>query len=210
MEKNYETIVKHYEGCLEKYGDTHRGVDWPKEEDMYTRYRVMLSLYDFDIRKPEIATLHDLGCGTGNLSVYMRKNGFNKLTYSGSDISEKFIKVCRQKFPELVFTACDVLTDPSKIGIHDYIVMNGVFTEKRELTYSEMLDYFKKMLSVIFPQCKRGMAFNVMSKHVDWEREDLFHLPLEELSTFLVKCVSRNFVIRNDYGLYEYTVYVYK
>jgi hypothetical protein len=54
------------------------------------------------------------------------------------------------------------------------------------------------------------MAFNVMSKHVDWERDDLFHLPFDELGRWLVSSISRNFVIRADYGLYEYTTYVYR
>ena len=49
-----------------------------------------------------------------------------------------------------------------------------------------------------------------MSKHVDWEREDLFHLSFDELGSFLKEEISRNFTIRNDYGLYEYTVYIYK
>jgi len=49
-----------------------------------------------------------------------------------------------------------------------------------------------------------------MSKHVDWEREDLFHLPFDVLARFLTRMVTRNFVIRNDYGLYEYTTYVYR
>ena len=55
-----------------------------------------------------------------------------------------------------------------------------------------------------------GIAFNVMSKDVDWERDDLFHLPLSELSSFLSKNLTRRYIIRNDYGLYEYTTYVYK
>jgi hypothetical protein len=49
-----------------------------------------------------------------------------------------------------------------------------------------------------------------MSKHVDWEREDLFHLPFDRLTSFLTNRLSRHFVIRHDYGLYEYTTYVYK
>ena len=48
-----------------------------------------------------------------------------------------------------------------------------------------------------------------MSKQVDWERDDLFHLPLDLLADYLTRNLSRHFVIRNDYGLYEYTVYVY-
>ena len=49
-----------------------------------------------------------------------------------------------------------------------------------------------------------------MSKNVDWERDDLFHWGLDELTAFLTKDISRRFVLRNDYGLYEYTVYVYR
>ncbi len=49
-----------------------------------------------------------------------------------------------------------------------------------------------------------------MSKQVDWERDDLFHLPLDQMADFVCGNLSRNFVIRNDYGLYEYTTYVYR
>jgi hypothetical protein len=49
-----------------------------------------------------------------------------------------------------------------------------------------------------------------MSKQVDWERDDLFYLSLDDLAKCLTSQVTRNFVIRNDYGLYEYTAYVYR
>ena len=49
-----------------------------------------------------------------------------------------------------------------------------------------------------------------MSAQVEWKRDDLFHLPLDRLADFLSANLSRHFVIRNDYGLYEYTVYIYK
>ena len=50
-----------------------------------------------------------------------------------------------------------------------------------------------------------------MTKHVDWERDDLFHLPVRRPRRRSSTAeVSRNFVIRNDYGLYEYTAYVYR
>ncbi len=71
-------------------------------------------------------------------------------------------------------------------------------------------DFFVKMLKKVFYSCKKGFAFNVMSKDVDWEREDLFHVPLNNLSAWLTTNLTRNFVIRYVYGLYEYTVYVMK
>ena len=130
--------------------------------------------------------------------------------YAGLDISQKFIDLCKTKFPLVPFYCADILEDRSPLPVSDYMVMNGVFTEKRELSFDEMYAYFTAMLLKAFPLVKRGLAFNVMSKAVDWEREDLFHLPLDMLQDFLVKHVSRHFIIRNDYGLYEYTVYVYR
>jgi hypothetical protein len=38
----------------------------------------------------------------------------------------------------------------------------------------------------------------------------LFHLPFDTLASFLTSELTRNFVFRNDYGLYEYTAYVYR
>jgi hypothetical protein len=84
-----------------------------------------------------------------------------------------------------------------------------VFTEKRGLAFDEMHAYFERMVTAVFAKAQLGVAFNAMSKHVDWERDDLFHLPFDMLARFLTTSLSRNFVIRNDYGLYEYTTYVY-
>ena len=58
----------------------------------------------------------------------------------------------------------------------DYVMMNGVFTEKRGLSFEGMWDYTRAVLRRLWPMTRRGLAFNVMSKQVDWEREDLFHL----------------------------------
>jgi len=50
---------------------------------------------------------------------------------------------------------------------YDYIVMNGVFTEKRDLSYETMFQYFTEMISKIYKHCNKGLAFNVMSKQDD-------------------------------------------
>jgi hypothetical protein len=104
----------------------------------------------------------------------------------------------------------DLLQENKTLPSFDYIVMSGVFTEKRSLTFEEMFIYFKQLARKVFEKAEIGIAFNVMTKHVDWEREDLFHLPFDLLATFLKRELTRNFIIRNDYGLYEYTTYVYR
>ena len=49
-----------------------------------------------------------------------------------------------------------------------------------------------------------------MSTQVDWIRDDLFYLALDDLTSFVTQHLGRNFVVRSDYGLYEYTVYLYR
>lgn len=210
MDKKYVDIVQHYESCLEKHGDSHLGVDWPKKEDAATRYKVMLDVNKFAKQPLSGFSLLDFGCGTAHLYDYILEHKLNGITYSGLDISQKFVDVCKQKFPEQNFVCVDLLENSSDLPSYDYIVMNGVFTEKRSLSYDEMQNYFQKMLAAAFAKANAGIAFNVMSKAVDWERDDLFHLPADSLINFLTKNLTRNFIIRNDYGLYEYTTYIYK
>jgi len=206
--KRYLSIVSHYESRLEQFGDSHLGVDWPNEEDVEKRHRVML-----DVIKPELhegsVSLLDFGCGASHLNEYILKQRLLNIEYAGLDLSEKFIRLSRSKFPANQFFCLDLLDHNDALPTFDYIVMNGVFTEKRELSFDEMFSYCKQLLTMVFAHATIGIAFNVMSKHVDWERDDLFHLPFDALAAFLGENLTRNYIFRNDYGLYEYTTYVY-
>lgn len=207
MDQNYLDIIAHYESCLIKHGDTHLGVDWPNQKDVETRYQVMLDLV---LTRPGMQTVLDFGCGAAHLYEFIQSKGVPGLQYFGLDISAKFIQLCREKYPGVTFYQLDILKNPDILPVFDYILMNGVFTEKRTLSFEDMWDYFKVMVTSAFYRAEVGMAFNVMSKHVDWERGDLFHVPFDLMASFLGRSVTRDFVFRADYGLYEYTVYLYK
>lgn len=205
---DYRRIVDHYEACLDRHGDTHLGVDWPRPEDVDTRHEVMLGVV-----RPGAGpvSLLDFGCGAGHFREFLRRHGVDRVAYSGLDLSERFVALCRAKFPGDDFRCADVLAIPAAdLPRYDYVVANGVFTEKRDLDFDAMLAYFEALVARLFAMSRVGIAFNVMSKHVDWERDDLFHLPLDVLGRFLTGRVTRHFVARNDYGLYEYTVYAYR
>lgn len=209
--KYLNNIVKHYEDCLDKHGDSHLGVDWPNIADVDKRYKVMLDIIRLKEDPSANVSVLDFGCGAAHLYEYIQKHEMKNISYSGLDVSGKFVDLSKSKYPELPFYCVDVLTpSANELPKFDYIVMNGVFTEKRELSFDEMWEYFTEMLTVVFAKANKGLAFNVMSKAVDWEREDLFHVPTDKLIDFLTKKLSRNFIIRNDYGLYEFTTYLYK
>jgi hypothetical protein len=121
-----------------------------------------------------------------------------------------FIELSRAKYPLIKYYHLDILCDPEAVPGFDYVVLNGVFNSKCRLSSEEMFAYVRAVLRAVFARARVGIAFNVMSKLVDWEREDLFHLPFDVLGRFLAAELSRNFVIRHDYGLFEYTTYLYR
>ena len=100
-QKKYLSIVSHYESCLEEYGDTHLGVDWPKKADVDKRYRVMLEVIRPD--PPGKIKLLDFGCGASHLYAYILRHKLDNIEYSGLDLSEKFISLSRSKFPSVSY-----------------------------------------------------------------------------------------------------------
>lgn len=207
--KPYMNIVAHYERCFQRYGDCHLGVDWLDADQARRRYQVMLQVIRPEDEETPISLL-DFGCGTAALYTYIQEKKWDWIRYSGLDISKAFIQQCRLKYPEGDFYCLDILEEAPPFKSFDYVVMNGVFTEKGNLSFMTMFAYFQSMIRKIFPLCTKGLAFNVRSAHGVAQEEDLFHLPLSLLADFLVNEVSKSFIIRNDYGLEEYTVYVYR
>jgi SAM-dependent methyltransferase len=206
-ETDYRQIIAHYESCLDRHGDSHLGVDWPNAKDAETRYRVMLEL----IRERDSpVTLLDFGCGAGHLLEFIRRRDLRMIDYRGLDASEKFISLCRRKFPGAPFYQKDILKDPGGIDPVDYVVLNGVLTEKRNLSETAMRRYMEALLCSVWPLARKGIAFNVMSMHLDWQRDDLFHVSFDSMADFLTAQISRHFQFRQDYGLYEFTTYAYR
>lgn len=207
--KRYLSIVSACEADLEKYGDNYRGVGWTKsKEDVDRRYQVMLGVIKEDAVGK--VRLLDFGCGASHLYEYILRNRITTIEYSGLDLSEKFINLSKGKYPRNDYYCMDILSDSVRLPAFDYVVMNGVFNFKGELPFDEMFVYLQALIGAVVPLARVGIAFNVMSKQVDWERDDLFHLSFDALGSFLKESVSRDFVFRHDYGLYEYTTYVYK
>lgn len=205
----YYKLVQHYEECFQKYGASYRGMDWPNEEDLARRFEVMLKVVQPD--SPKLVSTLDLGCGVGLLIDHLRaKHILNEFEYWGIDLSATMVTVARERHPAQRFEARDILLEALPAQCVDYVIMNGLLTEKVTLSHQTMEAYARDVIRMAFAACRRGIAFNVMSTHVDWNRSDLFHWSLDSVVAFLVRECSRSIVIRMDYGLYEYTVYVYR
>ncbi len=175
---DYHSIIKHYENCLDKYGVSCKGMDWPNENDLRKRFDVMLAVVENGAKQP--LSILDLGCGAGFFLDYLKTSVNHKdFNYSGIDISNKMISAATARHPESAFEKRDILEDPLPLESIDYIIMNGVLTEKVSLSYDEMEIYAKLLIKAAYGTSRLGIAFNVMSSHVDWSRDDLFHWPVD-------------------------------
>jgi SAM-dependent methyltransferase len=210
MNKSPDIIKDHYNKCFLKHGDNYKGADWPNKEDLIKRYMVMSSVVKSKKKDDNPDVILDFGCGTGMFYEFLSKENLN-LKYIGLDINKDLIFFAKEKYKNIDFYNMDILKDKNNFNLnYDYAICNGVFTEKLSLTNDEMFVFLKETITILFNRSNKGIAFNVMSGIVDFKRDDLFHLDINLLFDFLCKNLTRNFIIRNDYGLYEYTVYLYK
>lgn len=204
---NYECIYYHYESCLEKNGDSHLGVDWPNYDDMIKRYKIMLHITNY-FNKNQKKSLLDFGAGCGGLYNFIKNNNYN-LNYTALDISPKFCDIIKKKYHDIDVLNIDVLKEDIKTNF-DFIILNGVFTEKRDLSDDVMWDFFTNVLKKIWKNTNMGISFNIMTPIVDWKDDKLFYVSYDKLGKFLKENLSRNYILNQSYGLWEYTVYVFK
>jgi dTDP-4-amino-4,6-dideoxygalactose transaminase len=205
-----DLILAEYDRALTAHGDTAEGALWPNQTDRLARFDVMLDVLDGAQTAPLV--LCDLACGTGELLAHLRRRGLGHVSYRGIDRSDLALAYARRKFPGVPFVAADVTAPGADLRPLecDYLVASGLFTRKAGLTFDEMWAFMETTLKRAWPHVRRGLAFNVMSTAVDWEREDLFHVPMDRLARLLHDMAGRRVRMRADYGLYEYTAYAFK
>jgi SAM-dependent methyltransferase len=196
------------EELLRRHGDGHRAVGYTSTaEEARAHYALMVEIVR---ERDEPIHLLDFGCGLAHMLDYLEtRPDLANVRYSGLDLSEEFLEAARKRHPKADLFRLDALADEEALPQYDYITLNLLFNFRGKLTYDEMKSYWQSLTSLVFRHARKGIAFNTMSKHVDWERDDLFHLPFDEMAAFVAQNLSRHFVIRHDYPAFEYTTYVY-
>lgn len=209
--KKYREIGLHYANCLRQHGDSHFGVDWPTQEGAIQRYDVMIEFIYQKASSDRIKIL-DFGCGLSGLWDRIIEVGLDQaFDYTGIDITQEFVDRACQKFPNNKYLCVDILDENvADIGQYDYILMNGVFTQKMSLNDEEMERFLQDVLVKIFAHTRIGLQFNCMSPIVDYKKDGAFHFDFDSLTRFLVCKLSRRFCIRHDVFPYEYFCGVYK
>jgi SAM-dependent methyltransferase len=206
----YQANVDLVEQLFSIHGDSHLGLGYPKEQGFLDRYRVYFDVVRLSSFVGSSLRMVDIGCGTARLYDHIKQVAPGQVQYVGLDLSDKMIAACQSKHPDALFVQGDPFEETSIWEpLPDFVVLGGIFTWRPSMTEEQMTEYMVRLLKLAFAHAKVGIAFNVMSKHVDWERDDLYHVPFDTMATLLQTHLTRNYVFRADYRLYEYTTYVY-
>lgn len=198
-----QRVVEHYEDQLARFGPTARGMDWKDAESQDLRFRVLCEVRDLDG-----LSLHDVGAGAGHLLDHLGASGV-KLDYTGSDLSSAMVESARDLHPGGRFERLDLLSDPIEER-WDVVVCSGLFFVKLGHSEAEWQNFVHVMLRRMWSLCRVALAFNLMSDRVDWRVDRLYYARAGEILDFCRAELSRWVVLRHDYPLHEYTVYVYR
>lgn len=211
MASDWRPLQEHYERCLEEAGVTPQGVDWPNGRDLEARFATQLEILRSVPQAAEPLRVLDLGCGPGLLLDYLSAtDALERIEYLGVDLSPPMIAAAQARWPDRQFEARDIIAQPLEPLSVDVVIMNGVLTERRGIPRERMVALAESLVTAAFQTARYGVAFNAMSRHVDWEREDLFHWGFDEVASFLTRTLTRHIAIRADYGLYEFSAFAYR
>jgi SAM-dependent methyltransferase len=205
MQEVLKRLVEPYAAALAKGGVTPVGIMWPNAPDLAKRFEVLFQGVDWAAySSANRLRLLDFGCGPGFMLDYLAANGLlNRVQYTGVDITEVTLAHAQRRWPDQDLQRRNLLEMPFPEASFDYAVICGVFTARFSNSYEEMETFVCDALRAIWRNVRLGLSFNVMSKHVDWERDDLFHWPLDSLAFFCKANLSRHISLRLDYGPWE-------
>ena len=89
------------------------------------------------------------------------------------------------------------------------ISLSWIIYAKAIIISKKMTEFMFSILSKLSNNFSVGLAFNVLSENVDYINKN-FYPKSSQLEDFICKNITRSFIIRHDYGLYEKTFYLYK
>jgi UDP-2,4-diacetamido-2,4,6-trideoxy-beta-L-altropyranose hydrolase len=203
-----DKLKKKYENHFEKHDpNSPEAVHWRGKEKTWLRFKILTEMDDLNSMR-----ILDFGCGNALLADYLKEQNI-KCEYHGWDISEKMIEVAKKRHPDAKFKIIDILKDDEVNNYHnffDYILISGVFNLKIDAKSETHEAWIKEMLLKLYNLCRKGIAVNFLTEYVDWKEKDLYYCKISEMMNFCVSNLSRWFVIRHDYQLYEFTIYIYK
>jgi SAM-dependent methyltransferase len=198
-------VSEYYSSKILDFGATPQGVDWNSEESQRIRFEQLVKII------PEGASnfsVLDYGCGYGALYEYLRTK-FTSFDYTGYDISEAMLAEAKKKYPGKNIRW---ISSADNIPPHDFVMASGILNVKLNFTKPLWEKYIKAVLQQMNSWCRKGFAFNILTKYSDREhmKKHLYYADPAFLFDYCKKNFSKYVAVLHDYPLYEFTIHVKK
>lgn len=194
-----------YTDNIRKFGNKAESVGWGNQEKQDLRFLKLLSLIE---DKQDTFSVNELGCGYGELVKYCSRNGFQLGEYFGYDISEEMLKNAKDYLAGIenitLFKSSELST------MADYTIASGIFNVRFDHGIQDWDLHIKSTLRDMFEHSKKGIAFNLLTKYVDFEADNLYYADPGYCFDFCKTELSKKVNLLHDYPLYEWTITVLK
>ncbi|MEI7437213.1 MAG: class I SAM-dependent methyltransferase [bacterium] len=194
---------RYYQTMLQKHGPSPQALGWNDRETQTERFMRLTRLFDHET---EPFSLHEIGCGLGDLGVYLKARSM-PVEYSGSDVVSDFVEASRQRHPEGQFHVRD-LTNAAPGETYDYLTLSGTFNPR----FEGVETFSRDMLCTMYAMCRRGMAVNFLTSYADPERmrPDLHYADPLKWFDFASRTLSRHVEIDAAGPLFEFTMRIFR
>lgn len=203
-------LQAHYATCFETHGATVQGVDWGLDTDRHlaSQRRMLNVVRSGEPAAPTRPSLLDVGCGYGHL--YSTACDLSiPLDYHGIDLCADMIATARARHPSATWHVGD-LFGFAKPRSFDYLVSNGVLTQKLDVPFPDMDRYARTLVQAMFAACRCGIAFNLMTTRVNFTQSHLYYKSPVEFLAWCMEEVTPCVRLDHSYRAYDYTLYLYR
>ena len=155
-----------YGSSLRHHGASPQAVFWNSRKSQEARFAALLAMVNRDLaaagRGRTAPAIADIGCGYGAMLDYMRaRPGLSSWDYHGVDINAAMIRACRTRFAVEKGRFTLARTPATAV---DYAVFSGTFNLCLIADADRWPDYIMDCLAGCWPQCRRGMALNLLCR----------------------------------------------
>ncbi len=189
-------IRAHYEPRIAAGGPNHEIVNWASAAAQQARFEVLIDHVPLAGR-----SLLDIGCGVGDLPALLDERGI-ECDYTGVDILERMVEVCRQRLPGRRFLWADVFTDsPLEPASFDVVFCSGAFN----LDLGNNRQFLPRAVRRMAELSRRHVVLNLLHARAELKEDRYFFYDPREVVE-IVRPLGAEVTVIDDYLHNDFTV----
>jgi SAM-dependent methyltransferase len=147
----------------------------------------------------------DVGCGFADYFSFLRDAGI-AVDYTGVDLVPELVERAMADHPGLNVSVRDLQRDPFADASFDFVVCSQTFNLR--FGDGDNTEIVRDMLRRMFASARHGVAIDFVTDWVDFREDYLVYRNPEDMFRF-AKSLTRRVVLRHDYPLFEFCLYLY-